>query len=242
MGLAGEGCMDALCEALTIPKDAAPAGGAEGDLAASAEGTRGSSPAVHTASDAATSVVLVALSALTKMLEGGGGDDTGSVMSEVAALMEEAGALSKLEQLQQQHLKSGIRSNAALMLEQHGEAITGAAVARVPALVQQLRSGEELAKATQKLRKVLSVKTSPPVSEAVDAGATPLLLGLLKRQDCWPLVVDAVTALSIICDANNAAHASGIGPSAIPVLVIYQQSCWWEQWACWRVFVVLQMK
>jgi hypothetical protein len=210
IGLAGEGCVDALCEALATvnakacvtatvaPLVATPGAGAVAcgtadlvwkptpepgsseqlvSITAMVEGSQGIMSAeelraadmgfdLNDSSPASweQSVLDVALSALTKMLEGGGGDDTGSAMREVAALMEEAGVLSKLEQLQQQHLESGIRSNAALMLEQHGEAITGAAAARVPALVQQLRSGEELAKATKKLRKVLSVKTSPPVS------------------------------------------------------------------------------
>jgi hypothetical protein len=75
MGLAGEGCVDALCEALI-------------------GSPRGPSPAVLTGADAATSVEVVALTGLTKMLEGVG--DTGSTSRAAVPLSRPAGKLVSL--------------------------------------------------------------------------------------------------------------------------------------------------
>jgi hypothetical protein len=214
--LAEDGCVGALCGALALAAD----DGEEGTTASSATEDTCEPSVLLTAAVDFMLVEVAALSALTKMLEGDGDGAKGG-MGEVAALMEKAGVLGKLEQLKQLHAEDGTRSKAAAMLEQHGKAIASAAATRVPRLVQKMNSAEELVKATRELRQVLSVKTSPPIIEAVGAGAIPLLLGVLARQDCWPVVVDAVNVVSSICAGGNTTHIRDIGPSAIPLLVSF---------------------
>jgi len=85
--------------------------------------------------------------------------------------------------------------------------------------VEIMRSGnyQESYKATEDLRKVLSLEDGPPITEVIEAGAVPILMNLLSNDQDPKLQFEAAWCITNIASGNHEQTQVVIDHGAIPV-------------------------
>ena len=86
-------------------------------------------------------------------------------------------------------------------------------------LVQQLARGEDALGATNAIRRLLCIEELPPIDEVIAAGAVPLLVRMLDRDENPRLQFEAAWALSNIASGTTAHTQAVVAEGAVPHFV-----------------------